>query len=108
MDIIDIGIYLAYFLFFIAAGAMFVLPTVNALKNPKDLGKSAMGLGALVVLFGIAFALSGGELTPKWMSLGVNSEFSSRLIGAGLTMFYFVLIIAILGMVYSEINKAFK
>src|SRR6187399_263514 len=108
MDLIDIGIYLAYILFFIAAGSMFVLPVINALKNPKDLVKSGMGLGALVVLFGISFALAGGELTPKWMTLGVTTEFSSRLIGAGLTMFYFVLIIAILGMIYSEINKALK
>ena len=108
MDLLDAGIYLAYILFFIAAGAMFVLPVINALRNPKDLVKSGMGLGALVVLFGIAFALSGGERTAKWEALGVTSDFSSRLIGAGLTMFYFVLIIAVLGMVYSEISKALK
>ena len=108
MDLIDIGIYLAYILFFIAAGAMFVLPVINALRNPKDLVKSGMGLGALLVLFGISFALAGGELTPKWMALGVTSEFSSRLIGAGLTMFYIVLIIAILGMAYSAISNALK
>jgi hypothetical protein len=108
MDLIDIGIYLAYILVVVAIGAMIVLPLINALKHPKDLGKSAMGVGTLVVLFGIAFALSGGELSPKWISLGVTTPLSSRLIGAGLTMFYFVLIIAVLGMIYSEINKAFK
>jgi hypothetical protein len=52
--------------------------------------------------------MAGSELTPKYQALGVNTEFSSKMIGAGLTMFYFVLVIAILGMLYSEISKAFK
>src|SRR5436189_5390154 len=107
MDLIDIGVYAAYILLAIAVGAMIVLPLMNALKNPKDLGKSAVGLGALVVLFGVAFALSGSELSPKWISLGVTTAFSSRLIGAGLTMFYFVLIISVIGLIDSEISKAF-
>jgi hypothetical protein len=108
MDLIDIGVYATYILVAVAIGAMIILPLVNALRNPKNLGKSAIGLGALVVLFGVAFAMSGSELSPKWISLGVTTEFSSRLIGAGLTMFYFVLIIAVIGMIYSEISKAIK
>ncbi|NOT76807.1 MAG: hypothetical protein HOP08_17920 [Cyclobacteriaceae bacterium] len=108
MDLIDIGIYFAYILFFVAAGAMVVLPLINALRSPKDLAKSAMGVGALVVLFIIAFALSSGSLNAKYVNLGVTTEFSSRLISAGLTMFYFVFAIALIGMIYSEISKALK
>ncbi len=108
MDLIDIGIYVAYALFFLALGAMIVLPLLNALRSPGDLAKSGMGIGALVVLFAIAYAISGGELTPQYQALGVETEFSSRLIGAGLTMFYFVFFIAIIGMIYSEISKALK
>jgi hypothetical protein len=67
-----------------------------------------MSLLALVVVFVISYALAGSEITPKYQALGVNTEFSSKMIGAGLTMFYFVLVIAILGMLYSEISKAFK
>ncbi|HWA32878.1 MAG TPA: hypothetical protein VG737_02050 [Cyclobacteriaceae bacterium] len=108
MDLLDIGIYLAYALVFVAVVSMIVLPLINALKSPGDLAKSGMGVGALVVLFAIAFAISGGELTPQYQALGVETEFSSRLIGAGLTMFYFVFFIAVLGIIYSEINKALK
>lgn len=108
MDLIDIGIYFAYILFFIAAGAMFVLPLINALRSPKELVKSGVALGGMLVLFIIAYAISGGELTPKWQSLGVTTEFSSRLIGAGLTTFYFVFAIALVGMIFSEISKALK
>ena len=108
MNGIDIGLYVAYFLFFIALGAAIIFPLLSLVKHPKSLGKSGLGVGGLVVLFGIAYALSGGELSPKWAGLGVTTEFNSKMIGAGLTMFYFVIIIAIIAMIYSEISKAFK
>ena len=60
-----------------------------------EIAKSGMSLGVLVVLFGIAYALAGGEPAPKYQAFGVTTEFSSKLINAGLTMFYFVLVIAI-------------
>jgi len=105
---LDFGLYLSYFLVFVAAGATILLPIVGAIKHPKDLGKSGMALGALVLIFAISYGLSGSELNPKWQSLGVTTEFNSKLIGAGLTMFYFVMIISILVLLYSEISKAFK
>jgi hypothetical protein len=85
-----------------------VLPLMNALKSPANLAKSGMAIGGLLVLFIVAYLISGGELTPQYQALGVETEFSSRLIGAGLTMFYFVFFIAIIGMIYSEISKALK
>ncbi|GAB1446944.1 MAG: hypothetical protein KF860_16780 [Cyclobacteriaceae bacterium] len=104
---VDIGLYLGYGLLLVGLAAAIILPLVSALKAPKELLKSAMGVGALLVLFLIAYGLSGAEVTAKYTSLGVG-ESSSKLIGAGLTMFYFVFIIALLGIVVSEINKALK
>lgn len=104
---IDAGLYVTYVFFFIALGAAVILPVLHAIRNPKELGKSAIGVGFLVVLFIIAYSLSGSEVTPKAVALGVG-EGSSKLIGAGLISFYMVMIIAILGMIYSEIIKAFK
>lgn len=103
----DIGLYVGYALLIIALGAAIILPLMNALKSPKDLAKSGMGVGALVVLFLISFGLSGSEVTAKYTAQGVG-ESSSKLIGAGLTMFYIIFIIAVIGIVYSEINKALK
>ncbi len=105
---LDIGLYLGYLLLFGAAIAAILFPVIHAIKNPKEIAKSGMSLGVLVVLFGVAYGLSGSELTTKYQALGVTTEFSSKMIGAGLTMFYFVLVIAIIGMLYSEIAKAFK
>lgn len=104
---IDIGLYITYVFFFVAAGAAIVLPILHAIRNPKELGKSAIGVGLLVLLFIISYSLSGSEVTPKAISLGVGED-SSKLIGAGLISFYIVFVISLLGIVYSEINKAIK
>ena len=105
---LDFGLYLSYFLLFLAAGAAVALPVLSAVKHPKTLGKSGIGLGLLVLIFAVSYGLSGSELNPKWQSLGVTTEFNSKLIGAGLTMFYISLIIAIIVMIYSAISKSFK
>ncbi|MCB0487419.1 MAG: hypothetical protein R2820_13385 [Cyclobacteriaceae bacterium] len=103
----DIGLYVGYVLFIVAVGAAAILPLISALKSPKDLMKSLMGVGALLVLFLVSYALAGSEVTAKYVAQGVG-EGSSKLIGAGLTMFYIVFVLALLGIVYSEINKALK
>lgn len=103
----DIGLYFGYGLLIVALAAAIILPAVNALKNPKDLAKSGMAVGALVVVFLIAYGLSGSEVTAKYTAQGIG-ESSSKLIGAGLTMFYIVFFVALLGIVFSEINKALK
>jgi hypothetical protein len=107
MEIIDIGIYACYLLLLVALVAAVVFPLFHIAQNPKALVKSGMGVAGLLVLFIISYALSGSEVTIKYTTMGVG-ESGSKLIGAGLIMFYIILTITILGMVYSEINKALK
>jgi hypothetical protein len=107
MDSIDIGIYLSYVFVGVALVAAVVLPLVNALKHPAGLVKSLMGVGGLVVLFIIAYSLSGSEVSAKAIAMGVDDA-GSKMIGAGLILFYFVLVVATVGIVFSEISKAFK
>jgi hypothetical protein len=106
-SLISAGLYFGYFLFFIALIAVVVLPVINALKAPKELLKSGAALLALVVIFVLSYALSGDEVTVKTASLGTTAE-SSRLIGAGLIMLYFVFFISMIGLVYSFFHKAIK
>lgn len=104
---IDTGLYITYVFLAIALGAAILLPLLHAIKHPKELGKSAVGIGVLVVIFVVAYSISGSEVSVKAASLGVG-EGSSKLIGAGLMMFYIVFIASLLGIVYSEISKAIK
>jgi len=109
MDIIDIGLWLSYLLLIFAVGAAAVLPLMYAIKTPGVFVRSLYGIGALVLIFVVSFGLSSmsSDVTQAQAAIGVT-EFSSRMIGAGLIMFYISLVLSIIGMVYSEISKAFK
>lgn len=107
MGSIDLGLYITYVLFGLAAIAAIVLPAINLAKSPAGLVKSLMGIGGLAVLFVVAYALSGDEVSAKAASFGISPA-SSKMIGAGLVLFYLVLLISIIGLIFSEINKALK
>ncbi len=107
MESVDIGMYIAYIFLSVALVASVVLPLINALKHPAELVKSLVGVGGLVVLFIVAYSLSGAEVSAKAIAMGVD-ESGSKMIGAGLILFYFVLVSAAAGIVFSEISKALK
>jgi hypothetical protein len=103
---LDVGLYVFYALLAIAVIAAVVFPIINAIKTPGALLKSLIGVGALLVLFGIAYALSSSELSTK--DAAVVTPTAARLISAGLIMFYITLVLSILAVVYSEITKALR
>jgi hypothetical protein len=104
---IDAGLYIAYVLFFIAAGAAIIFPLLYVIQHPKGLVKSLAGVLGLVAVFVIAYVLSGNEVTAKYAQYGVSAG-SSKLIGAGLIVFYITLFISVIGVIFSEISKALK
>ena len=106
-NLISWGLYFGYFLLGIALISSIVLPLMNALKNPGVLVKAGIGIGALVVVFVIAYAISSDELSPIAVAQGVSAG-SAKAIGAGMIVFYMALIGSAIGLVYSEISKAFK
>jgi len=104
---LDVGLYIGYTLLIVAVLAAVVLPLIKAVQSPADLLKSLYGVVALLVVFGIAYAISGSGVRPNWAVVGVG-EGTSKLIGAGLITFYIVVVIAFAGLIFSEINKALK
>ena len=104
---LDFGFYLFYALLIIAVALTIVFPIIHLLREPSKLITSAIGIGIVVVLFVIAYALSDSEVNLKAAALGVTPA-SSRLIGAGLILFYISLVLSVLALIYSEISKALK
>lgn len=104
---LDVGLYFCYTLLIVAALSAIVLPLIKALNSPGTLVRSMYGVIALFVVFGIAYALSDSGVRPSWIVLGIGNG-GSKLIGAGLITFYTVLIVAFIGLIFSEINKALK
>ncbi|MFZ9982025.1 MAG: hypothetical protein ACO3FI_08350 [Cyclobacteriaceae bacterium] len=101
------GLYLGYMLFFGSLLAIAGLFLMNAFKDINLLKKSLGGAILLLIIFGLSYFLSGSELSSSAVANGIT-ESSSKLIGGGLTMFYILFFLAILGLIYSEINKALK
>lgn len=104
---IDIGLIVGYTLLIVAILAAVVLPLISAMQSPAAMLKSLYGVIALIVLFVIAYAVSSSEVTPQWRALGIT-EGVSKLVGGGLILFYITMVLAIIGLIYSEINKALK
>jgi len=107
MDTFDIFLYLGYTLVIIAAVAAFILPMISALGNPKVLLKSGLGIVAVVAVYFIAYAFSGAEVTPEYSKYGVGPELS-KAVGGTLIMAYILLVVAVLGIIVTEINKILK
>lgn len=105
--LINIALMVTYVLIGIAVVSVVVLPLIKAIDNPKTLVGTAIGLGVLLVIFGIGYALSGDEVLPKYVSQGVGAGIS-KFVGGLLTTMYLLFGAAIVGIIYTEISKAFK
>ena len=107
MDTFDIFLYLGYTLVIFAAVAAIILPLINALGNPQSLLKSGAGLLMVVVLYFVAYAFSGSEVTQEYSKFDVGPELS-KIVGGTLIMAYLLLGFAVVGIVFTEFNKIFK
>jgi hypothetical protein len=107
MDLLDIGIYTGFVLFAVSIAAMILMEAFNLLKDPKALIRTGVIIVGVAVLFFVSWSLSSGDVTAKYTASGVDNVLS-KLIGAGLIMLYIFLFAALIGMLVSEIYKAFK
>ena len=104
---VNISLYFAYILFGIAVVGAIVLPIVNAASQPKLLIKPIAALVGLVILFFIGYAFAGDSLNARAISAGVTSGIS-KMVGGALICMYVLFAAALIGIVFTEINKAFK
>ena len=101
MSIIDVGLISGYILIGLCAITAIIMPLIQSFSDPKSLGKSAMGVGALVVVFLITYGMADGNADNA-------SESTSKIVGAGLLTMYAAVFIAIAGILYTEISKFLK
>ena len=105
--IINFGLYLTYFLIGLAVVAVVILPLVKAMDNPKTLVGTAIGLGVLLVLFGVSYAVAGNEVLASYTVQNVGPGIS-KFVGGLLITMYLLFGGAIVGILYTEVSKAFK
>ena len=101
---IDAGLIISYVLIGLCAAAAIILPLIQAAGNPKSLKKIGISVGALAIAFIVCYALAGDStMGNKEVTTG-----AAKLVGAGLLMFYVLLVAAIISIVYTEISKMTK
>ena len=106
--IVNVGIWVAYVLIAVGVILAIVFPLIQAVSQPKMLVKSGMALLGILILFGIGYVLSNGDLTAKFLQSGVDSEGLSRAIGGMLKMVYLLMGTALIAIVYTEFHKVVK
>lgn len=97
---------------YIALGLCIILallfPIINIISQPKNAVPVLIGIGVIVVLGVVAFAISDNEFTTLQLRAYKVSESGSRQIGAALIATYFIAGASILAIVYAEISNLIK
>lgn len=87
--VINIVFYITYFLIIVALIGTIIGVVVAVVQNLKDGGLAAIiGLVSLIVLFGIGYALSSGDIPADLQAKGIDGLDSIRQVGAGMIMVY--------------------
>ncbi|MBO3115492.1 hypothetical protein J4050_01965 [Winogradskyella sp. DF17] len=77
----------------------------NLFTNTAGLKNTLIGVGAFVAVLIISYMLSGGDPMQYKMQDGFATEGQSQLVGAGLTAFYILIIVAAVAMIFSGVKK---
>lgn len=109
MDTYDIMLYVSYLLVGIGTVVSVLLPLIKSLDDPKSLMKSGLGVVAILVLFFICYSISSNEVLPKFEGEPFNlTPGTSQMVGGLMFTTYVLTIVALVGIVLTEINKAIK
>lgn len=109
MDTYDILLYGSYILVAVGAVLAIIMPLIKSLDDPKSLLKTAAGIVGIVVLFFIAYSISGNEVLPKFEASPFNlTPAGSQLVGGMLITTYVLAIVALGSIVLTEVTKAIK
>ncbi|MBA4301287.1 hypothetical protein SAMN03080617_02834 [Algoriphagus alkaliphilus] len=107
MDTYDIMLYVSYALVGIGAVVSILMPLFKSLDDPKSLLKTGLGIVAILVLFFVSYSISGNEVLPKFESDPFNlTPAMSQMVGGLMITTYVLTIVALVGIVVTEFNKA--
>lgn len=98
----------AYILIGLAVLFALLFPIIRMVTNPKNALKTLIGVVGMVVLVGIMYLLASDEVLVITRENPDNVPSTLKWVGAGLNTMYVMFIAAVLAILYSEINKAFK
>lgn len=108
MNLIDIGLYVAYLLLFAVIATLILFPVFGLLKGNFGKAKgSLLGIGILIVAFLLAYFLSPADQGAFYEKMNIGPQ-GSKVIGAGLLVTYFMGIAFVVITLYTSVVKWFK
>ena len=106
--VVDSMAYVAYAVMIIILVFVLLFVFKNLFSNPATLKKTLMNVGAFLLLFLVAYFVFAKGKEAMLQNGEMLSEGGSKLIGAGLYLFYFLVVIASGLMLYTGVTKMLK
>lgn len=104
---IDLLMRWTYVMLFISVGAVILLPIFEMAKNPQGAKRTLIGVGILVLVIAISYALSDGSPVTSPSRVYENAM-EVRLSDTGLIATYIALAGAVAAIVVGELVKLFR
>lgn len=100
----------SYILLVISAAAAVLFPIYALAKRPKNAISALIGVIGLAIILGIAYAMSDDTLIKLSESYtGTDNNPSTlKIVDMGLFAMYFLLVLAIIGVIISSVAKALR
>lgn len=83
-------------------------PVIRMFTNPKNAMKTLIGVGGVIILVIVMYVFASDELLVMARENKGNVPSVLKWVGTGLNTMYVMFIAAVITILYSEINKAFK
>jgi len=103
--LVDPMAYVAYVILGIVIAFVVFFVVKNLFTNTAGLKNTLIGVGAFVAVLVISYVVSGGDPLQYKLQDGIATEGQSHMVGAGLTAFYLLIVIAAAAMIFSGVKK---
>lgn len=97
--------WIAYIILGLVLLFVVVFVIKNLFTNTAGLKNTLIGLGAFAVVLVISYVVAGGDKRQYKLQDGFATDTQSHMVGAGLTAFYVLIVVAALAMIFSGVKK---
>lgn len=99
-------IYVSYLFFGIAILGTVAASVLGAMSKPESVKGSLIGIGAMLVIIGISYALADGTVLDSYPD--GTSETAVKWSDAGLYTLYILTVLTVVSMIYAGASKIFR
>ena len=97
--------WIAYIILGLVLLFVVVFVVKNLFTNTSGLKNTLIGVGAFAAVLIISYVVAGGDTKQYKLQDGFATESQSHMVGAGLTAFYVLIVVAALAMIFSGVKK---